>query len=103
MIKNVLVVCVVLIGSLVLLTASVEAGGRCGGYSPQPAYGYSNYYGGFHNNWSHQNYGHSHNVWHNTSHYDYHPGYLQPHRNHFHYVPGHYDYHQTGHWDHLHH
>jgi hypothetical protein len=39
-------------------------------------------------------------VWHDTSHYDYHPGEFVRHRNHFHYVPGHYDYHETGHWDH---
>ncbi|MCA9246117.1 MAG: hypothetical protein KDA42_03350 [Planctomycetales bacterium] len=40
--------------------------------------------------------------WHNTSHWDYHPGGWQPHGNHFDYVPGHWDYHQTGHWDHHH-
>lgn len=45
-----------------------------------------------------------HNSWHNTSHYDYHPGQFTRHRNHFHYQPGHYDWHRTGHWDtHLHH
>ncbi len=44
-----------------------------------------------------------HQTWHDTSHYDYHPGGLQRHGNHFHYVPGHYDLHRTGHWDtHLH-
>ena len=36
--------------------------------------------------------------WHDTSHYDYHPGGFQRHRNHYHYVPGHYDYHRSGHW-----
>ena len=39
-------------------------------------------------------------VWHDTSHYDYHPGEVVRHRNHYHYVPGHYDFHETGHWDH---
>lgn len=37
-------------------------------------------------------------VWHDTTHLDYHPGGLVPHRNHFHYVPGHYDVHRTGHY-----
>ena len=36
--------------------------------------------------------------WHDTSHYDYHPGGYVPHGNHLHYVPGHYDFHQTGHF-----
>jgi hypothetical protein len=44
------------------------------------------------------NVGH-HYDWHNTSHYDYHPGGYQRHYNHYDYVPGHYDYHRTGHWD----
>lgn len=39
-------------------------------------------------------------TWHDTSHYDYHPGGYQRHRNHYHYVPGHYDLHRTGHWHH---
>jgi len=45
--------------------------------------------------------GHSHGgypTYHNTSHYDYHPGSFQQHGNHFHYTPGHYDLHQTGHY-----
>lgn len=37
-------------------------------------------------------------VYHNTTHYDYHPGGYIRHRNHLHYVPGHYDLHRTGHW-----
>jgi hypothetical protein len=36
-------------------------------------------------------------TWHDTSHYDYHPGSYQPHGNHYDYVPGHYDLHSTGH------
>lgn len=39
-------------------------------------------------------------TWHDTSHWDYHPGEFVRHRNHYHYVPGHLDYHHTGHWDH---
>jgi hypothetical protein len=39
-------------------------------------------------------------VWHDTSHYDYHPAEIVRHRNHYHYVPGHYDFHETGHFDH---
>jgi hypothetical protein len=62
-----------------------------GGYSGYRSVGYGyggrDYYGG-------------HSDWHDTSHYDYHPGEVVRHRNHYHYVPGHYDYHETGHWDH---
>lgn len=47
--------------------------------------------------------GHAHRTWHDTSHYDYHPPSLVPHRNHYHYIPGHYHWHQTGHWDTHHH
>ena len=36
--------------------------------------------------------------YHDTSHYDYHPGHYVRHRGHYDYVPGHYDYHRTGHW-----
>ncbi len=45
-----------------------------------------------------------HSVWHDTSHYDYHPGEYVRHGNHYDYIPGHWDYHRTGHWDtHIHH
>jgi hypothetical protein len=37
-------------------------------------------------------------VWHDTTHYDYHPGGFVPHGNHYHYIPGHYDLHRSGHW-----
>jgi hypothetical protein len=49
--------------------------------------------------WGGWNGGHS---WHDTSHWDYHPGEWVRHGHHFHYVPGHYDYHTDGHWDHHH-
>lgn len=57
------------------------------------------YYGGYHNVYSHGYWGGNHS-WHDTSHYDYHPGGFERHYNHYHYVPGHYDFHQEGHWDH---
>ncbi len=38
-------------------------------------------------------------VWHDTSHYDYHPTEVLRHRDHYHVVPGHYDYHRSGHYD----
>jgi hypothetical protein len=41
----------------------------------------------------------SHHHWHDTTHYDYHPGGYVPHFNHYHYAPGHYDLHRSGHWD----
>lgn len=37
-------------------------------------------------------------IYHDTSHYDYHPPTVVPHGNHYHVIPGHYDYHQTGHY-----
>ncbi|MFT5304165.1 MAG: hypothetical protein ACI87E_004208 [Mariniblastus sp.] len=57
------------------------------------------------------NYGYSRNIgystyrptfrqssYHNTGHYDYHPGSYVRHGNHYDYQRGHYDYHNTGHW-----
>jgi hypothetical protein len=58
---------------------------------------YGSYYGGGWNNY-HRYYS-PQAVWHDTSHYDYHPGEFVPHGNHYHYIPGHYDYHEEGHWD----
>jgi hypothetical protein len=50
----------------------------------------------YHGGWG----GHrSHRVWHDTSHYDFHPGGYERHYNHYHYVPSHYDFHRDGHWD----
>jgi hypothetical protein len=48
----------------------------------------------------HDHYDRGGHVWHDTSHYDYHPGGFVRHYDHYDYVPGHYDYHRTGHWDH---
>ncbi len=38
-------------------------------------------------------------TYHDTSHYDYHPGYVLPHGNHLDVVPGHYHFHRDGHYD----
>ena len=72
-------------------------GGHDSHYQPRSFYG-----GG----WGGRGHGHHdhgrarrHAHWHDTSHYDYHPGEYVRHRNHYHYVPGHYDFHQEGHWD----
>lgn len=54
------------------------------------------FYGGFHGRHGH----HGHHHWHDTSHWDYHPGGFVPHYDHYDYVPGHWDWHQEGHWDH---
>ena len=65
-----------------------------GGGSPYYG-GYGSYYGG------HGGYGYGgHSVWHDTSHYDYHPGGFVRHYDHYHYIPGHYHWHNDGHWDH---
>jgi hypothetical protein len=96
-------------------------GGHYGGYHGGPFgggygcdYGYGGYsgYGGFSPGISLYSSGYrGYNVgyggislnvgsprWHDTSHYDYHPGSFQRHRNHFHYVPGHDDLHRSGHF-----
>jgi hypothetical protein len=82
-------------------TSQAHAGGF-GIYFAGPAhygdYGHHSYYGG----WSGGHGWYGDHRWHDTSHYDYHPGEFQRHRNHYHYVPGHFDYHQSGHWDHYH-
>lgn len=45
---------------------------------------------------------HRSHVWHDTSHYDYHPGSFRRHGNHLHFIPGHFDLHRTGHMHHNH-
>jgi hypothetical protein len=65
-----------------------------GGYSAYSGYGG---YGGYRAYYPPVRGGHS--DWHDTTHYDYHPGGFQPHYNHYDYVPGHYDVHHSGHWD----
>lgn len=73
----------------------VDVGYPHGGYyaHPRSLIRYSSCYGGGYG-WG------GHADWNDTSHYDYHPGGVVRHRNHYHYVPGHYDYHDDGHWDH---
>ena len=73
------------------------SGYRPAGVSIRFGTGYGGYYGGYHSGYRG---GHGH--WHDTSHYDYHPGGFQRHGNHYHYVPGHYDFHRDGHWDYHH-
>ncbi|QDV52501.1 hypothetical protein [Gimesia fumaroli] len=99
--KKLLIVCVAVAGlAFVGNTTTAEAGGFRVNVNLGNGYGY---YGGrrFRNyTRTPQYYGRRHSFWHDTSHYDYHPGQFYRHGNHFHYQPGHYDYHQTGHWDH---
>jgi len=65
---------------------------------PHARYGYyGSYYGG--RGWCPHDVYSGHRVWHDTSHYDYHPGEFVRHGNHYHYIPGHYDWHEDGHWD----
>jgi hypothetical protein len=83
-------------------TTSAEAGGRWygrfGGHQVQHnshwgGHAHRSHYAPSYSPWS---YG---PRWHDTSHLDYHGPSLQPHGNHFDYVPGHYDVHHSGHWD----
>jgi hypothetical protein len=72
---------------------SLNVGGGRGGISV----GYSNFgYNPY--NVYRPNYNYRPAYFHDTSHYDYHPGQLYRHGNHLHYQPGHYDLHRTGHW-----
>jgi hypothetical protein len=91
--------CLLVLGVLAV-GASAQGFGYSFGYGGQNHYRYNyggNPYGGlvYNQRWCPPG---GYGQWHNTSHWDYHPGSFQRHRNHFHYVPGHYDYHQTGHW-----
>jgi hypothetical protein len=113
--------CIVLVGA-----ASAEAGnGIVGGFYGHtnhgrhysynrgfyggPSFGYSagryhsgyrgGYYGG-HIGYGHGHHGHGHHRWHDTSHWDYHPGGYVRHYDHYDYAPPHDDWHQEGHWDH---
>lgn len=68
-------------------------------------YGYNNYaqpYSSFYGNIGNVGFGFNGYgrapVWHNTTHYDYHPGMIVPHGNHYDYIPGHYDLHRSGHY-----
>ena len=64
------------------------------GYGYQPFGSYSSRFGGY------PSYGYGRSWYHDTSHYDYHPGYVVPHGDHYDYIPGHYHHHQSGHWHH---
>ncbi len=99
--KKLMIACVAVAGFAFFNTPQVEAGS---GFRFSVNVGHRNFgRHGFRNNYR-WGYGRVHSVWHDTSHYDYHPGGYVRHRNHYHYVPGHYDYHRTGHWDtHVHH
>ncbi|MCA9077735.1 MAG: hypothetical protein KDA93_22100 [Planctomycetaceae bacterium] len=90
----------IVLAALTTLGASAQAGH---GFGWSGGHAHSNH--GFHGTYVPQvyNYPTYHQTWHNTSHYDYHPGGFQRHGNHAHYVPGHVDLHRTGHFDgHLH-
>jgi hypothetical protein len=84
--KKLILICVVFATMALFGALSSPAEAHCfGGHGPY----YSNvYYGG--------------HVWHDTSHWDYHPGGYVAHYDHFDYVPGHYHFQNTGHWDHYH-
>ncbi len=104
--KRLAIACVAVLGMMVVGSTAAEAGGisiRFGsnaGYGYNNGYGYNrgysqNYYGGY----GGYGYNRSPRVYHDTSHYDYHPGQVVRHRNHLHSQPGHYDFHRSGHVD----
>ncbi|MFK7778587.1 MAG: hypothetical protein QM501_10835 [Gimesia sp.] len=93
--KKLLIACVALAGMAFMgNTSTAEAGVN---FQVQWGNGYGGYYGTRSYNRTPYYNGRRHSYWHDTSHYDYHPGEYVRHGNHLHYQPGHYDYHQTGH------
>ena len=98
--KQLILASVAAVGILLVATSSSEAGGVHYGYggTHHGVHGHHNHgFGGYAP--SYGCYYPSYPQWHDTSHYDWHPGGFVPHGNHYHYVPGHYDLHRTGHWD----
>ena len=94
---------VAVVFGLGLLASANSASADPYGYGSYGNYGYAGYRPGYGYGYGYQNNYNTYQpsygaTWHDTSHWDYHPSHIVPHRNHFHYVPGHYDYHQTGHW-----
>jgi hypothetical protein len=67
---------------------------QSGGVIVVPGFGFGGSYGGFYGSTSL----YRPRVYHDTSHFDYHPTTVYRHRNHYHVQPGHYDWHQDGHW-----
>ncbi len=94
--RNLIIATIAVAGITLFNTSNVEAG-----HCRSRGLNFSVNFGGYNNNGWGNNWrrGHNHSTWHNTGHYDYHPGQFTRHNNHYHYTPGHYDYHRTGHWD----
>ncbi len=85
---------------------SIGSGGSGQNGYQNRSYGYSNSgnraYNRGHRSSGYRNGGYNgrgNTVWHDTSHYDYHPTTVVPHGNHYHVQPGHYDLHRSGHYD----
>ena len=110
--KRILLACALAVAFTFSLGAgSAEAGGiRFGFRTGSSGQGYGNHgyydsgYGGLYGGNSfgrayRGSYGwnRTHSDWHDTSHYDYQPGYSVRHYDHYDYTPGHYDRHNTGH------
>ena len=111
--RNIMMTGIALAAALTLTSGTAEAGGfglslNLGGSRVHVGSGHRHYSGYGHRGHSHRNYGYRNydyghrgrSYWHDTSHYDYHPGGFQRHYDHYHDVPGHYDNHRTGHWHH---
>ena len=108
--RRALLACAVVGAFSVLGASAAEAGGLrisfgVGGRGSHYGHGHSNY--GYNRVGYNRGYFNScrpsyfsRSYYHDTSHYDYHPGEFVPHGDHYHYQPGHYDYHRTGHWHH---
>ena len=102
--KELLYACVALAAFGSVGTTSAQAGGFSFnfGHGSHHGSGIGIHFGGHssgHHGSHYRSYRSPRRSWyHDTSHYDYHPGRYVRHRDHYDYVPGHYDYHRTGHW-----
>jgi hypothetical protein len=90
-----------IVAAVLGFTATANAHDHFDGYNGGYG-GYNGSYGGYGAGYGGYGYGPQYSAprWHDTSHFDYHPGTFYQHGNHFHYQPGHYDFHRTGHWHH---
>lgn len=103
--KKLIYTSVAVLGLFLVTSGTSEAGGIRFSFGGGHHHGHHGHHG-FHrgpvyNGWygGHGHHGvHRYPRWHDTSHYDYHPGGWQRHYDHYDYVPGHYHWHRDGHW-----
>jgi hypothetical protein len=105
--KTLIIATVALAAFAFVGTNAVEAGHGHSGISVQFGSGAPHFHGFYGQRRQFRNFGlygvrsgWSNSWYHQSGHWDYHPGGVVRHRNHFDYIPGHYDWHDTSHWHH---